>query len=331
MLRSARPDRVIRRASKSSLLHTLAAAGCLLLSEVPHAPGVTREKIGPDEPVPLVATWPAGVNDLLAHSSRVLWRETNGNHSAWYSADARTLEELIWLFWEIKFADHELILLTGSPTVVPLGSQAGTPIPFNAKFEVSERIAPGPGEKARVGRPDPATTLGLPSLSDAGPPATPRLTIYLVPEFGIERAPLAPPVDATPQAISEAVKMKTQALKHQSRLVRAIAANQLGDIGKAASPAVDALLAALGDESEYVRASATRALGWIGIRQRSVLESLEGMKKDNSPLVQQAARTALSMLQAPVTTTQPADTRPSTQPAAEGGRSRQAHTTTPTQ
>jgi len=331
MLRPVRPARMMRRASKSTLLHTLAAAGCLLLSEVPHAPGVTREKIGPDEPVPLVATWPAGVNDLLAHSSRVLWRETNGNHSAWYSGDARTLEELIWLFWEIKFVDHELILLTGSSTVVPLGSQAGTPIPFNAKFEVSERIVPGPGEKARVGRPDPATTLGLPSLSDAGPPATPRLTIYLVPEFAIERAPLAPPADATPQAISQAVKVKTEALKHKSRLVRAVAANQLGDLGKAASPAIDALLATLSDESAYVRASTVRALGRIGTRERRVLESLEGMKKDKSPLVQQVARTALSMLQAPAVATQPARSQPSLQPAPEDGRSHRDYATAPTE
>ncbi|NLE61620.1 MAG: HEAT repeat domain-containing protein [Planctomycetes bacterium] len=326
----SRPASATHRLATTILLPAVAAAGCLLSLEPPPASGVTREKIGPDDPVPLVATWPAGVNDVLAHSSRVLWRETNGNHSAYYSADARTLEELIWLFWEIKFADHELTLLTGSPTVVPLGSQAGTPIPFNAKFEVSERIVPGPGEKAKVGRPDPATTLGLPSLSDAGPPVAPRLTIHLVPEFAIERAPLAPPADATPQAISEAVKVKTQALKHQSRFVRAIAANQLGDIGKAASPAIDALLATLGDESEYVRASAARALGRIGTRNRPVLESLKGMNEDKSPLVRAAARTALPVLHAPAAT-QPARTQPSSQPAPEDGRSHRDYATAPTE
>lgn len=331
MLRAMRIVSVMRRASKSTLLHTLAAVGCLLSLEPPPASGVTREKIGPDDPVPLVASWPAGVNDLLAHSSRVLWRETNGNHSAWYSGDARTLEELIWLFWEIKFVDHELTLLTGSPTVVPLGSQAGTPIAFNAKFEVSERIVPGPGEKARVGGPDPATMLGLPSLGDAGPPATPRLTIYLVPEFGIERTPLAPPADATPQAISQAVKVKTEALKHKSRLVRAVAANQLGDLGKTASPAIHALLAALGDESEYVRASAARALGRIGTRNRPVLESLKGMSEDKSPLVRAAARTALPVLQTPAVATQPTRSQPSSQPAPEDGRSHRDYATAPTE
>lgn len=314
---------------RSILLHMLAAAGCLLAPEPPHVSAVTYEKVGPDDPVPLVAAWPAGVKDMLAHPSRVLWRETNGNHSAWYSGDARTLEELIWLFWEIKFVDHELILLTGSPTVVPLSPQAKAPVPFNAKFEVSERIVPSPGEKARVGRPDAATTLGLPSLSDAGPPVAPRLTIYVIPEFGIERKPLAPPMNKTQQAIDEAIKVKTQALKHTSRLVREIAANQLGDMRSAASPAVGALLAALGDESKYVRASAARALGRIGNRDRFVFESLEAVKKDKSPLVQQAARTAISRLQAPIAATQPADTRASSQPAGDDRRGRSVSATTP--
>ncbi len=326
----SKPASATHRLAATILLPAVAAAGCLLAHRTPPAYGRTIENVGPDDPVPLLATWPAGVNKMLAHSSRVLWRETNGNHSAWYSGDARTLEELIWLFWEIKFADHELILLTGSPTVVPLGSQAGTPIAFNAKFEVSERIVPGPGEKAKVGGPDPATTLGLPSLSDAGPPATPRLTIYLVPEFGIERAPLAAPGGVTPQALSESVKAKTQALKDQSRLVRAIAANQLGDIGKAASPAIDALLATLSDQSEYVRASAARALGRIGTRNRPVLESLKGMNEDKSPLVRAAARTALSRLKAPAAT-QPTDTRPSSQPTAGGRHNHRGHATAPKQ
>ena len=127
MLRAIRVARVMQRASKSTLLYAMAAVACLLSFEAPRASGVTREKIGADEPVPLLATWPAGVNDLLAHSSRVLWRETNGNHSAYYSEDARTLEELIWLFWEIKFVDHELILLTGTPRLSRWAHKPGHP------------------------------------------------------------------------------------------------------------------------------------------------------------------------------------------------------------
>ena len=62
-----------------------------------------------------------------------------------------------------------------------------------------------------------------------------------------------------------AVPMLQEALKHKNRLIRAGAAEALGEIGPTAKDAVPALEGALEDKDEYVRWAAARALAKLGL------------------------------------------------------------------
>jgi HEAT repeat protein len=93
---------------------------------------------------------------------------------------------------------------------------------------------------------------------------------------------------------ASAVSPLTHAMESSQPEVRRLAAETLGDIGRAASGAVSALITALKDSDSHVRLSAATALGKMGSEAASAVPALREATKDENATVAQRASEALT-------------------------------------
>ena len=104
---------------------------------------------------------------------------------------------------------------------------------------------------------------------------------------------------ATPEAqkaVEEYISALIQALSDEDEVVRANAAEALGEIGE---PAVPALIQALSDEDEVVRASAVVVLGEIGEPAKEIVPALIQALSDESMSVRASAVLMLGQIATP--------------------------------
>ena len=97
--------------------------------------GLGMEAFGPaGERVGRSADWPKDVGGLLSHSSRVYWRDVNGDERSFYDGGVSEINELLGLFAKVELKRRQVVLLAGSPTASSFDGQKKTP--YVAEFHL---------------------------------------------------------------------------------------------------------------------------------------------------------------------------------------------------
>ena len=226
--------------------------GLAVLGHQQRAAALGQETFGPaGEHISRSSDWPAGVEDLLRHRSRVYWYWVNGNERAHYEGDIAAVNQLLALFAEIDLPVHDVILRPGSPQA---RSFQGQMTPYNVEFDVPSGIYL---HHARGLAPT-----GMYSLR-------PQLTIHVSEEMLPQLDKLQVPKNVRLQTDDSLIERAVTYVESTDRTLAYRAVSILSASGNSSQVVTDALKRAAEHDEESVAKAATAALEELADNRQS--------------------------------------------------------------